>query len=160
MKLFRQKQTYISEQTRLTGDIESDADVAIDGWMRGNVVTQRQVTLGATARFEGNIESDTVLISGRFEGTVVARRLIEVRIPADIVGDLISDAVRVESGVAIQGKVCAKTIQSDAPQAATAGCCVSAFPAEQTVSTDDTVAVAVEREEAYATTEGDRDYRD
>ena len=50
---------------------------------------------------------------GYFKGTIVAKRMIEVRTPAVIAGDLISDSVRVESGVTLQGKVMAKTVEQD-----------------------------------------------
>lgn len=111
MKFFKQSETYISERMKLYGNIETDANVSIDGEMHGNMLANSHVMLGSTAYFEGNIECETALICGRFKGTVVARKLIEVKIPAVIVGDLISDSVKVESGVAIQGKICAKKAQ-------------------------------------------------
>lgn len=113
MKLFSKEESYISKKMRLYGDVESDANISIDGDVYGNVRSKKSVILGPTAHFEGNIESDTVLVCGHFKGVIVAKRRIEVQAPAVIVGDLISDSVRVESGVAIQGKVMAKTVEQD-----------------------------------------------
>lgn len=120
MKLFKQKETYISERMKLTGDIETDADISIDGVMQGNIHSQGHVMLGSTAHFEGNIECESILICGNFNGTVNAERLIEVKIPANIVGDLNADSVRVDSGVAIQGKVCARNTLPQPEQAPSA----------------------------------------
>ena len=153
MKFFKQKETYISEQMRLCGDIETDADISIDGRMYGNILSKGHVMLGPTAHFEGNIESDSVLICGCFQGSVMAKRLIEVKIPADIVGDLIADSVRVDSGVAIQGKICAKTIQAATLQSVSvaAGSCSET---EELLSGDHTP--TPERECVFAGS-GDRD---
>ncbi|MCD8034165.1 MAG: polymer-forming cytoskeletal protein [Alistipes sp.] len=113
MKLFSKEESYISKKMRLYGNVESDSDISIDGSVYGNVRSKKHVMLGATAHFEGNIEGDTVLVCGYFKGTIVAKRMIEVRTPAVISGDLISDSVRVESGVTLQGKVMAKTVEQD-----------------------------------------------
>lgn len=113
MKLFSKEESYISKKMRLYGNVESDSDISIDGSVYGNVRSKKHVMLGTTARFEGNIEGDTVLVCGYFKGTIVAKRMIEVRTPAVIAGDLISDSVRVESGVTLQGKVMAKTVEQD-----------------------------------------------
>lgn len=113
MKLFSKEESYISAKMRLYGDVETDADISIDGYVYGNVRSKKNVMLGASAHFEGNIESDAAMICGYFKGVVTAKRIIEVRTPAVVVGDLISDSVRVESGVAIQGKIQAKTIRKE-----------------------------------------------
>lgn len=113
MKLFAKEESYISKKMRLYGDLETDSDISIDGSVYGNIRSRKNVMLGATARFEGNIESDTAMVCGYFKGVIVAKRMIEVRRPATVVGDLISDSVRVESGVAIQGKVMAKSVEQD-----------------------------------------------
>lgn len=113
MKLFSKEESYISAKMRLYGDVETDADISIDGNVYGNVRSKKNVMLGASAHFEGNIESDTAMICGYFKGLVTAKRIIEVRTPAVVVGDLVSDSVRVESGVAIQGKIQAKTIRKE-----------------------------------------------
>ena len=113
MKLFSKEESYISAKMRLYGDVETDADISIDGYIRGNVRSKKNVMLGASAHFEGNIESDTAMICGYFKGSITTKRIIEVRTPAVVIGDLISDSVRVESGVAIQGKIQAKPIQKD-----------------------------------------------
>lgn len=111
MKLFKHSETYISEKVRLTGDIEADADISIDGEVRGNMISKKHVMLGMTSKFEGNIESDSALICGNFKGKIVAKRCLEVKTPATIVGDLISDSVRLDSGVAIQGRILAKSVE-------------------------------------------------
>lgn len=111
VKLFKQANTYISENVKLTGDIEADADITIDGEMHGSIKSSKHVMLGATARFEGTIESESALICGYVNGRVVTRTSLEVKLPATVIGDLVSASVRVDSGVIIQGKVYSQPVE-------------------------------------------------
>lgn len=113
MKFFKQKESYISEKMKLYGDIETDADISIDGDINGDIRSTKHVMLGASSRVEGNIECESAMLCGYFRGRIVAKRLLEVKMPATVIGDLISDSVRVDPGVAIQGKILAKTIEKD-----------------------------------------------
>lgn len=105
MTLFKKNETYISERMSLTGDLDADVDIAIDGTMRGNIKSTKHVMLGATAHFEGNIESESALICGHVKGRIVTSRLLTIRVPATIVGDVVSASIRIESGVVIQGNI-------------------------------------------------------
>ena len=116
MKLFKQSETYISEKVRLKGDIFADADISVDGEVNGNIASTKHVMLGATSRFEGNIECDSALVCGVFKGKIVAKRWLEVKAPAMVAGDLISDSVRLDSGVAIQGRILAKSVEQSASE--------------------------------------------
>lgn len=110
------KKSYISGSMTLSGNLETQNNISIDGTVYGDVKSKKRVTLGRKGRIEGNIESKTVVVSGYFKGTITAKRLIDVKAPARIVGDLISDSVRLASGVAIQGNIQAKKIEQLSPE--------------------------------------------
>lgn len=130
MKLFRQKETYISEKIKFTGDIEADTDITIDGEMVGQIKSGKHVSLGAASRFEGNIESDSALVCGYVRGSITTARTLEVRKPATVVGDLTSAMVKMESGVVIQGNITTQPVgQPNLLQAAA--------PEEATIATDE-----------------------
>lgn len=105
MPFFKKNTTYISERMTLTGDLDADVNIVIDGTMRGNIKSTKHVMLGATAHFEGNIESESALICGHVKGRIVTSRLLTIRVPATIIGDVVSASIRIESGVIIQGKI-------------------------------------------------------
>lgn len=116
MGLFRKKKSYISRSMTLKGDLETQSNVSVHGTVYGDIRSKKRVTLGKKGRIEGNIESKTVVVSGCFKGTITAKRLIDVKAPAHIVGDLISDSVRLASGVSIQGNIQAKTLYNPEPE--------------------------------------------
>ena len=43
MKLFSKEESYISAKMRLYGDVETDADISIDGYVYGNVRSKKNV---------------------------------------------------------------------------------------------------------------------
>lgn len=102
--LFKKNHTYISEGIILRGDLIAEERVTIDGKMFGNICSTKHLSLGATSHFEGNIESASALISGYVKGRIQAKTLV-VKVPATIIGDLISTSVQIESGVILQGKI-------------------------------------------------------
>lgn len=108
MPLFKKETTYISEHVKVTGDIDAEEKIVIDGDMFGNIRSTTHVVLGGTSHFEGNIKSESALVSGYVKGCIITSKSLEVRVPATIVGDLESASVYVESGVIIQGRVLSK----------------------------------------------------
>lgn len=104
LPLFKKNYTYISAEVTLQGDLIAKGRVVIDGKMHGNIRSSKHVSLGATSYFEGDIESSSALISGYVKGRIQAKTL-SVKVPATIIGDLISTSVQIESGVILQGKI-------------------------------------------------------
>lgn len=104
LPLFKKNYTYISAEVTLHGDLIAKGRVVIDGKIHGNIRSTKHVSLGATSHFEGNIESASALISGYVKGRIQAKTL-SIKVPATIIGDLISTSVQIESGVILQGKI-------------------------------------------------------
>lgn len=114
LPLFRRQYTYISGGIMLKGDLIAEENIVLDGKMFGNIRSSKHVSLGPESRFEGNIESRSAVLSGYVKGRVNARETLVVRVPATIIGDLISASVQVESGVVLQGKIFSSP-QQDGP---------------------------------------------
>lgn len=89
----------------------AETNVTIDGEMVGRIKSTRHVSLGATSRFEGDIESESALVCDNVRGSIVTSRFLEVRKPATVVGDLTSALVKADSCVAIQGKITSRPVE-------------------------------------------------
>lgn len=103
--LFRKNYTYISAGITIQGDLIAKERVIIDGSMYGNIRTTGPISLGSSAHFEGSIECESALISGYIKGRIRARKMLVVKTPATIIGDLVSASVQLESGVIFHGKI-------------------------------------------------------
>lgn len=102
---FRNTYTYISTAMTIHGDVDAEQNLVIDGKMFGNISSNKRVSLGTTACFEGTIVCQSAMISGNIKGCIKASESITVKTPAIIFGDLISASVKVEPGVVIHGKI-------------------------------------------------------
>src|SRR6218665_3808420 len=74
--------------TLLTGDLKSDADIRIDGKIKGSVSTKGKLVVGASGFIDGNIICQNAYIEGRVNGKVTAAELLILAETAYIDGDI------------------------------------------------------------------------
>ena len=60
----------IEASTRITGEIKSNADFRIDGYLNGSITTSGKVVIGKEGSIEGNIKCLNADIEGRFMGKI------------------------------------------------------------------------------------------
>jgi cytoskeletal protein CcmA (bactofilin family) len=91
----------ISKALKITGQLESTEDIAIEGEVDGDV---RAVTVkvGANAKVKGTVYGDEVEPSGTVDGKIEAKKVVLAR-TAHMSGDVIHQDIRIESGAFIDG---------------------------------------------------------
>lgn len=91
----------ISSGLTITGNLESDGEVQVDGTVVGDVRAER-LTLGEGARILGEVNAEDALIRGEVTGCL---RVVTVAIErsARIHGDVYHRIMSVEAGAFIQG---------------------------------------------------------
>lgn len=94
--------TIISSDMRVHGDLKSHGDLQVDGIVEGNI-TSYSVSIGRTARIEGDIIAETVRVWGRVDGQIQAREVALME-SADITGDILHDVLEIERGAVFDGQ--------------------------------------------------------
>lgn len=89
--------------TRITGKIESDGDIRLDGFLEGILDCKGRVVIGPEARIKGKIFANTAEIMGTVEGEITATDLLSLKTTALITGDLIMGRFSVEPGARFTG---------------------------------------------------------
>jgi cytoskeletal protein CcmA (bactofilin family) len=100
----------LGQGTVITGEITSDADIRIDGTVRGNVVSKGKIVLGASGQIDGDIRSENAYLEGRVNGKVEVGDLLILSKTAFINGDIVIKKLVVEEGAKFNGK-CTMGIQ-------------------------------------------------
>src|SRR5258708_7263938 len=59
---------FIDQGVTLEGTLTVTGTFRIDGNVKGNIISEQTVILGESAKVEGQIEGNRVVISGRFDG--------------------------------------------------------------------------------------------
>ena len=83
------------------GDLETDGELHIDGQIIGNVSCGHLV-IGKDAAIRGDIKADEVVVRGKTEGVIRARRVM-LQESAHVVGDIFYERMSMEEGAQFIG---------------------------------------------------------
>lgn len=93
----------LGQGTVINGEINSDADIRIDGIVRGNVISKGKIVLGATGVIEGDIRSENAYLEGRVSGNVEVNDLLILSKTSFVNGDIVIKKLVVEEGAKFNG---------------------------------------------------------
>ncbi|NAY91613.1 polymer-forming cytoskeletal protein [Muricauda sp. JGD-17] len=88
----------IEKNTKIKGDITSEADFRIDGKLEGNVTTSGKVVIGKDGYINGKVECVNADIEGKFNGELVVKDLLSLKASALIEGTVSVAKLAVEPG--------------------------------------------------------------
>lgn len=78
-------------------------DLRISGQFDGTLETLGTLTIGEQARVQAQITGETIIVAGRVDGKIVARRQLTLRAPARVTGEVWTPRLVVESGASLDG---------------------------------------------------------
>lgn len=88
----------IEKNTKIKGDITSEADFRIDGKLEGNVKTSGKVVIGKDGYINGKVECVNADIEGKFNGELLVKELLSLKASAIIEGTVTVAKLAVEPG--------------------------------------------------------------
>jgi cytoskeletal protein CcmA (bactofilin family) len=88
----------IEKNTKIKGDIVSEADFRIDGKLDGNVKTSGKVVIGIDGYIHGKVECVNADIEGNFNGELIVSDLLTLKSSAVIEGTVIVSKLAVDPG--------------------------------------------------------------
>ncbi len=96
--------TLVSAGTTLSGDINSDTDLRIDGTVKGNIQCAAKVVVGTNGVVEGDITGVQADIVGKVTGTIRAKELVQLRGECIVTGNLFAGKLQVEPTATFNGE--------------------------------------------------------
>lgn len=90
--------------TTITGDLNSDGDMRLDGAVKGYISSKARLVLGPTSRVDGDIKAANLEVSGEVHGNIFVSELLTVKSTAKINGDIVSNKLVIEAGAEFNGK--------------------------------------------------------
>ncbi|GIL17176.1 MAG: hypothetical protein BroJett040_09270 [Oligoflexia bacterium] len=85
------------------GKLTFEGTVQIGGEFRGEIFTKDTIVINRGALVFAEIEAETIIISGRVEGNLFARRRVIMHPPAVFKGTVTSPSLRIDEGVVFEG---------------------------------------------------------
>jgi cytoskeletal protein CcmA (bactofilin family) len=96
--------TIIGTGVTLTGDIDSTADIRIDGTLKGNIISTARVLVGTGGSIEGDIDCKQADVMGKVKGNIKTKEILSLRGDAHIAGDIFAGKLQVEPSVNFNGR--------------------------------------------------------
>jgi len=89
--------------TKITGDVNSNGDIRVDGSLSGKLITKGKVVIGETGKVKGEINCKNSDVEGSIEGKIIVSQLLSLKSKARINGDIIAAKLAIEPGCQFSG---------------------------------------------------------
>jgi cytoskeletal protein CcmA (bactofilin family) len=99
----RHSHSVVQEGMAIVGNIEAMGDVRFDGRLDGKISVSERLTVGTSGALTANIDASEVVVMGSVEGSIRARKRLELRKGARVVGDVTTPILLIEEGVFFHG---------------------------------------------------------
>lgn len=111
-----QSANLIQAGTSITGDIESNGNIRIDGNLKGTINTGGKVILGSTGSVDGDIICSNADVEGRINGTVKVKELLSLKSTALVNGEIFTDKLAIEPGAKFTGSCRMESRRQEYPE--------------------------------------------
>jgi cytoskeletal protein CcmA (bactofilin family) len=96
--------TIIGAGTTISGDMESNGDIRIDGILKGNLKAKAKILIGPDGVVEGDIEGQQADVLGKVVGKIKVKDLLHLRGKATLHGDIYAGKLQIEPTVTFNGQ--------------------------------------------------------
>jgi len=96
----------ISQGVKIEGNIHFPYSVKIDGTVVGDIISDDLLTIGTEGKVESSIKTKNAVISGKFEGDMIASGTVRITPTGRFIGNLTQAgaALSIEKGGLFKGK--------------------------------------------------------
>jgi cytoskeletal protein CcmA (bactofilin family) len=95
--------TIIGKDSVFTGDMEVKGTLRIDGRIKGRIVCDETVSIGATGDVEADVDAKMVIVAGTVVGNIRTSEKIEMQAKAKVLGDVSTKNIVIEQGAIFHG---------------------------------------------------------
>jgi len=98
----------IEKTTKIVGDITSQADFRIDGYVEGTITTSGKVVVGDEGRVSGNVICANSDVAGSIKGRLDVSGILSLKSSAKIEGEVIAGKLAIEAGANVDANISMK----------------------------------------------------
>ena len=101
----RPRADVIGALTKIKGEIISEAELQIDGYVEGSLESRQAVTVGASGKVLANIKARDLTVLGSVCGNVELAGKLAVREKGSLIGDVRTVGISIDDGAYFKGGI-------------------------------------------------------
>jgi cytoskeletal protein CcmA (bactofilin family) len=94
----------IGAGTTITGNVQSNGDIRIDGIIKGNLAAKAKILIGADGVVEGDIDGNQADVLGKVIGKIKVADLLYLHGQAVVDGDIYAGKLQIEPTASFNGQ--------------------------------------------------------
>lgn len=95
--------TFLAPGVRVEGTVVTSAPLRVDGFIKGEIQGDGEVTIGESGRVEGPVRGKRILVAGIIEGAVDATGELRILPTGQLIGNVRTPNLVVEEGALFKG---------------------------------------------------------
>jgi cytoskeletal protein CcmA (bactofilin family) len=95
--------TIIGKDSLFNGTVEVKGGLRVDGKIKGKIISEETVQIGATGDVEADIQAKVVVVAGTVVGNVNTSEKLELQARGKVVGDVKTRGIVIEQGAVFHG---------------------------------------------------------
>ena len=100
---FGEIRAFLGEGTSFIGTLQFEGTVRLDGRFEGDVSGSDLLIIGPAAAVRADIQVGSLVVGGRVEGNIVARKRVELLATAQVTGNVKTPSLVVSDGAVLNG---------------------------------------------------------
>jgi cytoskeletal protein CcmA (bactofilin family) len=93
----------IVEGTSITGDIKTESNFRLDGYLKGTLDSTGKVVIGQSGKIEGEVTCSNADIEGEIVGNIKVDGVLILKSTAKITGNITAGKIGIENGAEFNG---------------------------------------------------------
>ena len=94
----------LSKNVNIVGEIQGNEDLHVEGRFKGSIKITGNIFVGQTGVVEADVEADNIIIQGKINGNVLARKQLEIQSLGELIGDCSARSIDIKEGAIFEGR--------------------------------------------------------
>lgn len=94
----------LSKNINIVGEIQGNEDLHVEGRFKGSIKITGNIFVGQTGVVEADVEADNIIIQGKINGNVLARKQLEIQSLGELIGDCSARSIDIKEGAIFEGR--------------------------------------------------------
>lgn len=94
----------LSQEIKIEGEIQGSENLQVEGKFKGTIKIAGDIFVGPTGVIDAEIEADNVVIQGKINGNVTARKQLQIQSSGKLMGDCTAQSIDIKEGALFEGR--------------------------------------------------------